>query len=88
MTFIIALEFQSFMIENREWLAPYALFCVLRDQNATSNFNSWKKYKTITHVRRVFLFLHFFFCFKAINKRFNFVNTCVISPVICPYLNY
>jgi len=47
-TFIASKEFHQFMHENKEWLAPYALFCVLRDREGTSNFHSWKKYSIIS----------------------------------------
>jgi len=28
--------------ENKHWLAPYAAFCWLRDENSTSNFHQWR----------------------------------------------
>ncbi len=36
--------FSTFIIENQDWLKPYAAFCVLRDQNKTPEFNTWKSY--------------------------------------------
>ncbi|MEP6712891.1 MAG: 4-alpha-glucanotransferase [Ferruginibacter sp.] len=27
---------------NRHWLVPYAVFCFLRDENATADFNKWE----------------------------------------------
>lgn len=38
-------DFSKFISENAEWLKPYAAFCVLRDRNATPNFNEWKTHK-------------------------------------------
>ncbi len=33
--------FLSFVEANRDWLAPYAVFCVKRDQFGTANFERW-----------------------------------------------
>ena len=33
--------FKSFLKENGHWLKPYALFCYLRDQQGTVNFQEW-----------------------------------------------
>lgn len=33
--------FLSFVEENREWLTPYAAFCVLRDRHRTADFTRW-----------------------------------------------
>ncbi len=38
-------NFKKFIKENKEWLQPYAAFCVLRDQNNTPNFTLWKTHK-------------------------------------------
>ena len=37
--------FQTFFEANREWLMPYAAFCVLRDRYDTADFTKWKKLK-------------------------------------------
>ena len=36
--------FQEFFEGNREWLLPYAAFCVLRDKYDTADFSRWEKY--------------------------------------------
>ena len=33
--------FRSFLDENREWLVPYAAFCVKRDEYGTADFSRW-----------------------------------------------
>lgn len=33
--------FKSFVKENREWVEPYAAFCVLRDKFKSANFRTW-----------------------------------------------
>lgn len=35
---------QQYYAENKNWLAPYAAFCYLRDENGTADFSRW-----ITH---------------------------------------
>ena len=37
--------FRRFLGENREWLLPYAAFCVLRDRFGTADFSRWKRLK-------------------------------------------
>jgi len=37
-------DFKIFFRRNREWLTPYAAFCVLRDRNGSSDFNLWGEY--------------------------------------------
>ena len=37
-------EYQDFVATNKEWLLPYAAFCVLRDMNGTPDFSKWKGY--------------------------------------------
>ncbi len=39
-------EFAEFFERNREWLLPYAVFSVLRERFATSNFNEWGEWAT------------------------------------------
>ncbi len=34
-------SFQAFLTEHREWLIPYAAFCVLRDHFGTADFSQW-----------------------------------------------
>lgn len=36
--------FLSFLAENRDWLIPYAAFCVLRDEFRTADFRKWRKH--------------------------------------------
>ncbi len=43
-TFLKSAEFQTFMKESQHWLKPYALFCHLRDEHGTVDFNQWGKY--------------------------------------------
>ncbi len=38
-------NFRSFIKDNKDWLLPYAAFCVLRDKYKTPNFNNWKTHK-------------------------------------------
>ncbi|MFN0014670.1 MAG: 4-alpha-glucanotransferase [Saprospiraceae bacterium] len=33
--------FVRYFTENRHWLVPYAAFCLLRDQNGTTDFTAW-----------------------------------------------
>ncbi|MBC8126902.1 MAG: 4-alpha-glucanotransferase [Gloeobacteraceae cyanobacterium ES-bin-144] len=33
--------FQKFLAENREWVVPYAVFCVKRDHYGTADFSKW-----------------------------------------------
>lgn len=35
-------EYIAFVDANREWLMPYAAFCLLRDLNGTPDFSKWK----------------------------------------------
>ncbi|HHV04760.1 MAG: 4-alpha-glucanotransferase [Bacteroidales bacterium] len=37
-------SFKTFIRENKKWLRPYALFCVLRDKFGTADFTQWGKY--------------------------------------------
>ena len=36
--------FVHFYNENKHWLSPYAMFCVLRDKYHTSDFSSWPQH--------------------------------------------
>jgi 4-alpha-glucanotransferase len=33
--------FRKFLKENHDWLAPYAVFCVKRDEHGTADFSQW-----------------------------------------------
>ncbi len=37
--------YRLFFDENRRWLVPYAVFCYLRDQYGTSNFEKWPAHR-------------------------------------------
>ena len=34
-------EFLAFLGENRDWLLPYAVFCLKRDESGTADFHQW-----------------------------------------------
>ena len=36
--------YKAFIRQNKKWLRPYALFCVLRDKFGTADFSQWGKY--------------------------------------------
>jgi len=36
--------YQAYYASNKHWLAPYAVFCWLRDTNSTPDFKQWSKY--------------------------------------------
>lgn len=42
--FLKTKEFKTFFSDNEYWLAPYAAYCVLRDQFGTSDYRKWKEY--------------------------------------------
>lgn len=37
-------EYTDFISGNRDWLIPYAVYCVLRDMHGTSDFSQWGEY--------------------------------------------
>ena len=37
--------FKSFFKNNKHWLVPYAVFCYLRDEYKTANYNEWPAYR-------------------------------------------
>ncbi len=37
-------DYQTYYESNKHWLAPYAVFCWLRDVNGTADFGQWPKY--------------------------------------------
>ncbi|MDA0196515.1 MAG: 4-alpha-glucanotransferase [Bacteroidetes bacterium] len=46
-TFLKREDFKQFLLRNKEWLVPYAVFCYLRDEKNTSDFNKWGDFKSI-----------------------------------------
>lgn len=40
-TITASAAFRKFLTEQREWLVPYAVFCVRRDQFGTADFSAW-----------------------------------------------
>ncbi len=38
--------FRSFLAANRDWLVPYAAFCVLRGEFKTADFRKWRQHAT------------------------------------------
>lgn len=38
--------YKAYFAVNNHWLVPYAVFCYLRDQYGTADFNRWPAYKT------------------------------------------
>lgn len=38
-------EYQVFLEQNRDWLAPYAVFCGLRDRYGTADFSRWPAHR-------------------------------------------
>jgi len=41
-TIISSPGFKKFLADNREWLLPYAVFCVQRDHFSTADFSQWQ----------------------------------------------
>lgn len=37
-------DYKQFINSNREWLLPYAAFCILRDEHNTADFTRWGDY--------------------------------------------
>lgn len=37
-------DYQTFFVQNKHWLIPYAAFCVLRDQFETPDYTQWGDY--------------------------------------------
>ena len=44
-------NYQAFYESNKHWLAPYAVFCCLRDTNGTADFSQWPPWQTFPHRR-------------------------------------
>lgn len=42
LSFISEKEYEAFFEDNKNWLAPYAAFCFLRDKYSTADFSRWK----------------------------------------------
>ncbi len=40
--------FKKFVKDNKSWLLPYAVFCHLRDENGTPDFNQWRAHSTFS----------------------------------------
>jgi 4-alpha-glucanotransferase len=40
-----SVEYREFFEQNRHWLAPYAVFCALRDKFGTADFNQWPAHR-------------------------------------------
>ncbi len=38
-------DYRRFFADHRHWLVPYAVFCHLRDQYGTSDFNHWRTHR-------------------------------------------
>jgi 4-alpha-glucanotransferase len=38
-------DFKNYFEQNKHWLLPYAVFCYLRDEYGTVDFNKWPAYK-------------------------------------------
>ena len=51
-------EYQQFVQDSKEWLAPYAVFCHFRDKYNTSDFSEWKENATVTKVYMINLVEH------------------------------
>ena len=45
-SFLYDQKYSEFFKSNRNWLVPYAAFCLLRDKNGTADFSTWKSGKT------------------------------------------
>ncbi len=41
-----SVAYKRFFAANKQWLTPYAAFCVLRDKNRTSDFRQWGEFAT------------------------------------------
>jgi 4-alpha-glucanotransferase len=42
---LVSRDYQEFFGQNKHWLAPYAVFCALRDKFGTADFNQWPAYR-------------------------------------------
>jgi 4-alpha-glucanotransferase len=40
--------YKTFLKENRDWVLPYAVFCVKRDQFGTADFSQWQEWACLT----------------------------------------
>jgi 4-alpha-glucanotransferase len=41
-------EYWKFIAQNKDWLAPYAAFCFLRDKFGTADFNQWPEHRVFS----------------------------------------
>ena len=44
-------DYQNFYQSNQHWLLPYAIFCWLRDEYGTPDFNQWPEYSDFQSVK-------------------------------------
>ncbi|MFN0173634.1 MAG: 4-alpha-glucanotransferase [Saprospiraceae bacterium] len=53
-------DYQAYYESNKHWLAPYAVFCWLRDINGTSDFSQWSKHSRFkqTEIEKLLAPLH------------------------------
>jgi 4-alpha-glucanotransferase len=53
-TFLASSNWKAWKESNQHWLVPYVVFCYLRDQYKTTDFNTWKQeHRHMTRVRSV-----------------------------------
>ena len=43
-TILATREYREFVVQNEDWLTPYAAYCYLRDRYRTSDFAHWEEY--------------------------------------------
>lgn len=61
-------DYKSFFEDNKHWLVPYAVFCFLRDEYKTADFNAWPENnvysteaaETILAENNISVSIHFF----------------------------
>ena len=58
--------YKQFFEDNKEWLVPYAQFCVNRDKYGTADFNQWPK-EAAPSLNSKLSTLHYFWCFVQFN---------------------
>jgi 4-alpha-glucanotransferase len=44
--------FKAFFDDNKQWLAPYAQYCTLRDQYGTADYSQWQGHETFNEADR------------------------------------
>ena len=45
-------DFKQFFDDNKQWLAPYAQYCSLREANGTADYRQWKGHETFSEADR------------------------------------